>query len=126
MAPRPLSSSRALGGWPLAGGVPSPNMASLRVACSCVSCFVSFLAHTLTCVVALLLLFFGTLFRRYHRLYLATKGNKYKTKKQLMEAVHKMKAEKAAEKALKDLAEQKKARAKAARARKEAKARAAE
>merc|ERR1719215_2479050 len=39
----------------------------------------------------------------YHRLYLACKGNKYKTKKQLMEAVHKMKAEKAAEKALKDL-----------------------
>ena len=59
---------------------------------------------------------------RYHRLYLACKGNKYKTKKQLMEAVHKMKAEKAAEKALKDLAEQKKARAKAARARKEDKA----
>eukprot|EP00750_Incisomonas_marina_P025525 INCI5538.1.p1 GENE.INCI5538.1~~INCI5538.1.p1 ORF type:complete len:186 (+),score=39.90 INCI5538.1:116-673(+) len=58
----------------------------------------------------------------YHRLYLACKGNKYKTKKQLMEAVHKMKAEKAAEKALKDLAEQKKARAKAARARKEDKA----
>ena len=59
---------------------------------------------------------------RYHRLYLACKGNKYKTKKQLMEAVHKMKSEKAAEKALKDLAEQKKARAAAQRARKEAKA----
>lgn len=61
---------------------------------------------------------------RYHRLYLACKGNKYKTKKQLMEAVHKMKSEKAAEKALKDLAEQKKARAKKARERKAAKAQA--
>jgi large subunit ribosomal protein L19e len=59
---------------------------------------------------------------RYHRLYLATKGNKYKTKKQLMEAVHKMKAEKTAEKTLEDLASQKKARAKTERARKEAKA----
>jgi hypothetical protein len=39
-----------------------------------------------------------------------------------MEAVHKMKAEKGAEKALNDLAEQKKARAKVQRARKDEKA----
>ena len=78
-----------------------------------------FALHTLSCVVIVRSVGRS---RRYHRLYLATKGNKYKTKKQLMEAVHKMKLEKAAEKELKDIAEQKKARAKAQLARKAAKA----
>ena len=54
----------------------------------------------------------------YHELYMLAKGNKFKTKRVLMEAIHKKKAEHLREKKLKDLADTKKERAKMARDRK--------
>merc|ERR1712087_438012 len=54
----------------------------------------------------------------YHELYLLVKGNRYKTKKQVMEAIHKLKAESLKERQAKLLADTKKARAKAQKERK--------
>ena len=48
----------------------------------------------------------------YHDLYIAAKGNQYKNKTVLMETIHKMKGEKAREKALKEQAEARKLKAK--------------
>merc|ERR1712146_20062 len=55
----------------------------------------------------------------YHELYMLAKGNRFKTKRVLMEAIHKRKAEKAREKKLNEIAEARKLRAKNARLRKE-------
>mmetsp|Transcript_155247 Transcript_155247/g.298056 ORF Transcript_155247/g.298056 Transcript_155247/m.298056 type:complete len:191 (+) Transcript_155247:33-605(+) len=52
----------------------------------------------------------------YHELYLQVKGNKYKTKRVLMETIHKQKAEGARAKQLKELAAAKKAAAEVRRA----------
>eukprot|EP00501_MAST-03F_sp_TOSAG23-6_P001416 GSMAST32.ASY1.ANO1.1472.1 assembled CDS len=54
----------------------------------------------------------------YHELYMLAKGNRFKTKKVLMEAIHKRKAEQQAKKAADAIAESRKLRAKNQRARK--------
>ena len=48
----------------------------------------------------------------YHTLYMGAKGNQFKNKTVLMEAIHRMKAEKAREKALKEQADARKLKAK--------------
>lgn len=62
----------------------------------------------------------------YHELYLQCKGNRFKTKRNLMETIHVRKAEAAREKAIREQAEARKAKAAAARARKAASRAAAE
>lgn len=54
----------------------------------------------------------------YHELYLQAKGNRFKTKKVLMETIHRMKAEKIRERSLRQQAEARKEKAKSARERK--------
>jgi len=58
----------------------------------------------------------------YRELYMQAKGNKFKTKRNLMESVHKMKAESIKEQQIKEQAEARKAKAQAARDRKAEKA----
>lgn len=58
----------------------------------------------------------------YRELYLQSKGNKFKTKRNLMENIHKLKTEKAKEQQLKDQATAAKARAQVQREKKAAKA----
>merc|ERR1719356_657600 len=57
----------------------------------------------------------------YHYFYLHAKGNSYKNKRVLIEAIHKMKAEKAKAKALQEQQEARKEKAKLTKARKLAK-----
>ena len=54
----------------------------------------------------------------YHELYMLAKGNRFKTKRTLTEAIHKMKAEKIRDDKMKTVAETRKLRAKNARERK--------
>lgn len=54
----------------------------------------------------------------YHDMYMRCKGNVYKNKRVLMEAIHKSKAEKAREKTLTDQFEARRAKNKASRERK--------
>jgi|Transcript_57261 large subunit ribosomal protein L19e len=56
----------------------------------------------------------------YHELYVQCKGGKYKTKKQLMETIHVMKAERTRERALEEQAQARIARARARKERREA------
>ncbi|KAF4867851.1 eIF-2-alpha kinase activator GCN1 [Colletotrichum sp. SAR 10_70] len=58
----------------------------------------------------------------YHELYHASKGNTFKHKRALVEHIHRAKAEKAREKALKDEMDAKRAKTKAARERKQERA----
>jgi len=58
----------------------------------------------------------------YHKLYMSCKGNQYKNKRVLMEAIHKMKAETIRERALVEQAEARKAKASAKKDRKAKKA----
>mmetsp|Transcript_5820 Transcript_5820/g.9006 ORF Transcript_5820/g.9006 Transcript_5820/m.9006 type:complete len:226 (+) Transcript_5820:99-776(+) len=58
----------------------------------------------------------------YHELYLQAKGNSFKTKRHLMENIHRLKAEKNKEQQLKELAASRKARAQALRTKKAEKA----
>merc|ERR1712216_848999 len=54
----------------------------------------------------------------YHELYMLAKGNRFKTKRVLTDAIHKMKAEKIRDDKMKSVAEARKLRAKNSRERK--------
>ncbi len=58
----------------------------------------------------------------YHYFYMQSKGNQFKNKRVLIEAIHKRKAETVKAKVLVDQAEAKKAKARAAKAKKEQRA----
>lgn len=54
----------------------------------------------------------------YHELYMRSKGNQFKNKRVLMETIHKMKAEQAREKVLKEQSDARKEKARASRQKK--------